>query len=115
MTRKSASEQVQSQSEFEMRADDETFTRFYREACDAVMEATQNVRSTKGRKLSQIDQIAALVMAHLRVAGLLLAERPEIDPAIFDGEMTKHVAMTVKQIAEITDYDKWKKRKAAGS
>jgi predicted alpha-1,6-mannanase (GH76 family) len=95
-----------------MRADDETFTRFYREACDALMEATQKVRRTKGKKLSQIDQIAALVMAHLRIAGLLLAERPEIDPAIFDGEMTRHVAMTVKQISEITNYDEWK-RKAA--
>jgi hypothetical protein len=73
-------------------SDDKEYMPFYRAACHALNEATHKVRS-KGAKLSQIDQITALTMAHLRVAALLLAERPEIDPAIFDGEMTKHVAL----------------------
>jgi hypothetical protein len=47
-------------------------------------------------------------MAHLRVAAMLLAERPEIDPAIFDGEMTKHVSRAAEQIAEYNEF----KRKA---
>jgi hypothetical protein len=87
--------------------DDKEYMPFYRVACDALNAATQEIRS-KGTKLSQIDQITALVMAHLRVAALLLAERPEIDPAIFDGEMTKHVSSAVKQIAEYNEF----KRKA---
>jgi hypothetical protein len=74
-----------------MSDNDKEYMRFYRAACNALNTATQKVRA-KGTKLSQIDQISALTIAHLRVAALLLAERPEIDPAIFDGEMTKHVA-----------------------
>lgn len=75
-----------------MSDNDEEYLPFYRAACAALHAATHKVRA-KGTKLSQIDQISALTMAHLRVAALLLAERPEIDPAIFDGEMTKHVAL----------------------
>jgi hypothetical protein len=105
-----------------MSADDKEYMPFYRTACDALNAATQKVRA-KGTKLSQIDRISALTMAHLRVAAMaatgkaradsaaalatsvLLAERPEIDPAIFDGEMTKHVSRAAKQIA---DYNDWK-------
>jgi hypothetical protein len=82
---------------------DQAYMRFYRAACDALAGASRKIRS-KGTKLSQIDQISALTMAHLRVAALLLAERPEIDPAIFDGEMTRHVSAALKLIAENNEY-----------
>jgi hypothetical protein len=89
-----------------MSDNDKEYMRFYRAACDALNAATQKVRA-KRTKLSQVDQISALTMAHLRVAAMLLAERPEIDPAIFDGEMTKHVSRAAKQIA---DYNDWKRK-----
>jgi hypothetical protein len=68
-----------------MSDDDKEYMPFYRVACDALNEATHKVRS-KGAKLSQIDQISALTMAHLRVAALLLAE------------MTKHVARAASSV-----------------
>jgi hypothetical protein len=91
-----------------MKTKDQNFMTFHREACEALNEATRNVRA-KGACLPQADQITALTMAHLRVAAMLLAEMPEIDPAIFDGEMTKHVANTIKQVAE---HNEWKRKQA---
>jgi hypothetical protein len=45
-----------------------------------------------------------MALAHLRVVAVMLAERPEIDPAIFDGEMTRHVALIREQIAELESF-----------
>jgi hypothetical protein len=86
-----------------MTKDDGAYSRFYRAACDALADASRNVR-LEGAQLPLADQITALALAHLRVVALLLAETPGIDPAIFDGEMTRHVSLARKQIAECNEF-----------
>jgi hypothetical protein len=100
MTKNSTSEQVRSGLAAEH---DEAYSRFYRFACDVLASASRKARA-KGKHLPLADQIAAMALAHLRVVAVMLAERPEIDPAIFDGEMTRHVALIREQIAELESF-----------